>query len=252
MNASKIILPSLTPEEREGLKDYWSVYEAHRDEITAQIASMASQHPEFKHILQSPAAQQTAEEQNRNREIQRNAVLHNDWEPYLKNLRQQGMGYARTGLSFHAWFELISAFRNYVMPHLVNTYGHSTELLLSAVHGMDTLLDIAMSGIGDAYIETKEQLIRQQEETVRDAIRRQQSERRFRGLLEAAPDGMVIVDQEGMIIMVNAQTETLFGYTRDELLGKQVELLIPEGFIDIHPFHRNQYLKTPRARPMGA
>jgi PAS domain S-box-containing protein len=52
--------------------------------------------------------------------------------------------------------------------------------------------------------------------------------------------------------MVNAQTEKLFGYARDELLGKHVELLIPERFRDIHPFHRNQYGKKPRVRPMGA
>jgi hypothetical protein len=173
------------------LQDYWKVYEVHREEITAQLQAMASQHAEFKFILQNTAAQPTAEEQARNRELQRNAVLHGEWEPYLKNLQRQGMGYAQAGLSFHAWFELIAAFRQYMMPHLVNTYGASTELLLSAIHGMDTLLDIAMSNIGDAYLETKEQLIRQQEETVRDALKQQQSERRFRGLLEAAPDGMV-------------------------------------------------------------
>lgn len=251
MNASalKVNAPKLTPEEKQGLLDYWQVYEAHREEITAQLQEMASQHEEFKFILQNTAAQPTAEEQVRSRELQQNAVLHGEWEPYLKNLQRQGMGYAQTGLSFRAWFELVSAFRKFTLPYLVNTYGASTELLLSAVHGMDTLLDIAMSNIGDAYLETKEELIQQQEETVRDAIRQQQSERRFRGLLEAAPDGMVIVDQQGVIVMVNAQTEKLFGYARDELLGQHVELLVPERFRDVHPFHRRQYGKNP---PVGS
>jgi len=114
------------------------------------------------------------------------------------------------------------------------------------------LLDTALSVIGDAYLETKQQLIRQQEETVRDAVKQKQSEKRFRGLLEAAPDAMVIVDQEGMIIMVNAQTENVFGYTRGDLFGQHVELLVPTRFRDVHPFHRNQYGKRPRVRPMGA
>ncbi|HEY9526711.1 MAG TPA: PAS domain S-box protein, partial [Anaerolineales bacterium] len=118
--------------------------------------------------------------------------------------------------------------------------------------GMDALLDVAMSGIGEAYLETKQQLIRQQESAVQDAIQRTQSEKRFRGLLEAAPDGMVIVDHEGTIVMVNAQMERLFGYNREEVIGRHVEMLVPTRFKDVHPFHRGQYVKSPRSRPMGA
>ncbi|RPJ28384.1 MAG: PAS domain-containing sensor histidine kinase [Chloroflexi bacterium] len=248
----EVTIPELTPDEKQELRDYWTVYVAHREDITAKLQEMASQHPEFKFILQNTAAQPTVEEQARNRELQQNAVLHGEWEPYLKNLQRQGMGYAQTGLSFRAWFEIVAAFRKYAMPHLMEAYGNSIEHLLSAINGMDNFLDIAMSNIGDAYLETKQQLIRQQEEAVQDARRQQQTERRFRGLLEAAPDGMVIVDQQGTIVMVNAQTEKLFGYTREELLGKHVELLVPERFRDIHPFHRSQYRKNERLRPMGA
>jgi PAS domain S-box-containing protein len=248
----KITIPNLSPEERQGLQDYWKVYEAHREEIATKLLEMASRHGEFKVILQNTASQPTTEEQVRGRELQRNAVLHGDWQPYLKNLQLQGIGYAQTGLSFRAWFEIVGAFRQYMMPFLVKTYGHSSELLLSAIDGMNLLIDIAMTNIGEAYLEAKQQLIRQQEETVRNAIQQQQSERRFRGLLEAAPDGMVIVDQEGTIIMVNAQMEKLFGYNRGEVVGKRVEMLVPTRFEDIHPFHRTQYVRAPRLRPMGA
>ena len=248
----KVTSPHLSPEEKQGLQDYWTVYEAHREEISAQIAEMALKHPEFKLILQNPAAQPTEEQRARNLEIQRNAILHQDWEPYLTNLQLQGMNYARGGLSFRAWFELISAFRRVMMPCLVNTYGQSTELLLSAMQGMDTLIDIALNGIGEAYLETKQQLLREQEAAVQDAVRRAQNKKRFRGLLEAAPDGMVIVDQEGTIVMVNAQMEKLFGYSREEVVGQRVEMLVPARFKDIHPFHRGQYGKNPGLRPMGA
>jgi PAS domain S-box-containing protein len=248
----KITIPELSPEEKQGLKDYWEVYESHREEITAKLLEMASRHPEFKVILQNTAAQPSPEEQARSHERQRNAILHGEWEPYLENLQHQGIGYAQTGLSFRAWFEIVGAFRQYTMPYLVNTYGHSTELVLSAIDGMNVLIDIAMTNIGEAYLEAKQQLIHQQEETVRNAIQQQQNEKRFRGLLEAAPDGMVIVDQEGTIVMVNAQMETLFGYDRGEVVGKRVETLIPTRFKDVHPFHRTQYVKAPRLRPMGA
>jgi PAS domain S-box len=253
MNSSlpKITIPNFTPEEKQGLQDYWNLYEIHREEINAQLAEMAIHHPEFKLILQNTAAQPSPEEQARNRDIQKNAIFQDDWEPYLKNLQRQGMGYAQSGLSFHAWFELVDAFRKYMTPYLLQAFGEEPERLLSSINGMDNLLDTAMSVIGDAYLEMKQQLIRQQEETVRDAERQKQNEKRFRGLLEAAPDAMVIVDPEGMVIMVNAQTEKVFGYQRNDLLGKHVEQLVPTRFRDVHPFHRNQYGKNPRVRPMG-
>ncbi|WP_340384388.1 PAS domain S-box protein [Streptomyces sp. SS7] len=78
------------------------------------------------------------------------------------------------------------------------------------------------------------------------------AEERFRGLLEAAPDAMVIVDDRGAIRLVNAQTEALFGYGREELLGHPVELLIPDRFRDQHTGHRGAYTSNRQVRPMGA
>ncbi|WP_415952818.1 PAS domain S-box protein [Streptomyces sp. KLOTTS4A1] len=77
-------------------------------------------------------------------------------------------------------------------------------------------------------------------------------EERFRGLLEAAPDAMVIVDGAGCIRLVNAQTEKLFGYQRVELLGQPVELLIPGRFRTQHAGHREAYASTRQVRPMAA
>jgi len=76
-------------------------------------------------------------------------------------------------------------------------------------------------------------------------------EARFRGLLEAAPDAMVIVDSDGHIELVNAQTERLFGYPRGELLGQPVEKLVPERLRAAHAAHRNGYSSNPQVRPMG-
>ena len=75
---------------------------------------------------------------------------------------------------------------------------------------------------------------------------------RFLSLLESAPDAMVIVDEAGVITLVNSQTERVFGYRREELLGNRVEMLVPERFRERHPAHRRRYVQEPRVRPMGA
>jgi len=77
------------------------------------------------------------------------------------------------------------------------------------------------------------------------------AEGKFRGLLDSAPDSIVIVDQRGMIAIVNRRVEEMFGYERDELLGQPVEVLIPERFRGRHAGHREAYAAAPRTRPMG-
>jgi PAS domain S-box-containing protein len=72
------------------------------------------------------------------------------------------------------------------------------------------------------------------------------------GLLEAAPDAVVCVDADGRIVLVNAQTERLFGYGRDELVGQPVEVLVPDAIKAVHPAHRARYVADPQPRQMGA
>jgi len=82
-----------------------------------------------------------------------------------------------------------------------------------------------------------------------EALRK--NEARFRKLIEGAPDAIVIADAEGRIVLVNTQTERTFDYARDELLGRPVEMLLPERLRGVHVGHRAGYHAVPRTRPMG-
>jgi PAS domain S-box-containing protein len=84
-----------------------------------------------------------------------------------------------------------------------------------------------------------------------DITERTRGELRSRDLIEAAPDAMVIIDVSGQILLVNAQTEKLFGYERAELMGAPVEMLLPERYRERHREHRAAFVAAPRVRPMG-
>ena len=86
---------------------------------------------------------------------------------------------------------------------------------------------------------------------VRDISARKRAEAQFRALLESAPDAMVIVKDDGRIVLVNAQTERLFGFRREELLGQSVEMLVPERYRPAHTKHRLTYFSSAHPRPMG-
>lgn len=88
--------------------------------------------------------------------------------------------------------------------------------------------------------------------TALDITARKEAELLFRGLLESAPDAMVITDGKGHIVLVNSLTEQLFGHSRGDLVGQAVEVLLPERLRGTHREHAAQYFAAPRIRPMGA
>jgi len=130
--------------------------------------------------------------------------------------------------------------------------GAGLDLLARRKDGSQFPVEISLSPL-----QTREGLL--VSAAVRDVSGRRQmeaalraSEARFRGLLDAAPDAMVIVDREARIVLVNRQAQAMFGYGVDELLGQTIEILIPENLRAGHVRHRDQYLARPRTRPMGA
>ncbi|MBI1395257.1 MAG: PAS domain S-box protein [Betaproteobacteria bacterium] len=86
---------------------------------------------------------------------------------------------------------------------------------------------------------------------IRDVTERRQIDRKFRALLEAAPDAIVIVGRDGNILLVNSQAERLFGHDRSLMLGRPIEMLLPERFHKTHSDHRDGFFLDPRVRPMG-
>jgi diguanylate cyclase (GGDEF)-like protein/PAS domain S-box-containing protein len=101
-------------------------------------------------------------------------------------------------------------------------------------------------------VRSETEAVQRSAELTREIIERKKSDERFRDQLEAAPDAMVIVNQNADIVQVNSQAINLFGWLREEMLGRKIEVLMPERIRNIHTGHRNNFFVQPRVRAMGA
>ena len=143
--------------------------------------------------------------------------------------------------------------RFYAGVSLVNPEGHALGTLCVVDRtprelNVDTLA--ALQGLAQAVMAMLE-LRRTTQEARLSLVGQKRLERRFHQVVESAPNAMVMIDTTGRMELVNAQAERMFGYTRTEMLGNVVEMLIPERFRNHHPGLRASFFSTPRSRPMG-
>lgn len=162
-------------------------------------------------------------------------------------------GYPRevlVGLSIEAlvpeWFRTQRSRHraDYTQAPRARAMGANVDLYALRQDGTEFPVEISLSPI-----QTADGLV--VSTAIRDITRRKQADRKFRALLESAPDAFVLTDDRGRIELVNSQTEQLFGYRREELLGQPIELLVPQRFRQAHAGHREGYFSKPRVRQMG-
>jgi PAS domain S-box-containing protein len=134
--------------------------------------------------------------------------------------------------------------RSYLANPVTRPMGAGRELSARRRDGTTFPAEISLSAIGTdqgRFVSA----------AVRDVTARKQAEAEVRDLLDAAPDAVVVVDGDGVIRRVNRQTEALFGYAREDLVGQQVEMLVPDTVKAAHPRLRTTYAASPLTRPMG-
>ncbi len=126
------------------------------------------------------------------------------------------------------------------------------DIVDGAVRGFCVLVaDVTRRKEAEAALRRAQERINAAEQLAAEQARRDAETQRLRLMLEWAPTGMILVDRRGTILLSNARMENLFGYARDELVGKTIEMLVPGHLRDLHKQHRTEFSGDPRPRAMG-
>jgi PAS domain S-box-containing protein len=141
--------------------------------------------------------------------------------------------------------------KDYSAHPSVRSMGSGLELFGRRKDGAEFPVDVMLSPLQVEGVSLYLAAVRDNTDRKRIEAAMHQSEARFRALFEFSPDAIIATNQDGEIMEANSQVEKFFGYSRADLVGQQVEILIPERFRKIHPAHRRVYGDQPRTRPMG-
>ena len=127
--------------------------------------------------------------------------------------------------------------------------GAQLEMLLLV--GMGSVTTLLIKRLRQTDAEALDRSVEKQKQLERALAAQKETTKWFEWAVEAAPNGMILVSQDGTILLANAQAEQLFGYERDELVGERIETLVPDRFRGLHEKDRRQFLARPETRPMG-
>lgn len=160
--------PGLRPQDKAALREYWLFYEPHAAALQDELLRELDEMPVWAPIIRAMKPEQLSEQNKRSLELQRAAIMDDHWQPYLADLHSQGAQYAMGGVKFGSWFQILSAFRSGVRRRLLTLATDDVQRATSVGDGMNYFLDFAMGQIGEAYLATKEQIIREQQEAIRE------------------------------------------------------------------------------------
>jgi PAS domain S-box-containing protein len=206
--------PAFAVAQEKALLDFWAVYEERYDAVQDAALAVALGHPEFGPLVRAMPAEQMAEENRKSRELLRAAIVEGRWEEYIVNTRAQGSQYAKLGVSFSGWYEVVRIFQQVLVPSLLAAYAGDQARAAAAITAMMSFIDHAMTLIAEEYLHTKQ-------------------EDRFRLLVESVRDyAIFMLDADGKVASWNRGARGLKGYDAHEIIGKHFSAFYPAADVE--------------------
>jgi PAS domain S-box-containing protein len=195
------------PDSEAASADFWAVYEASFESLQRASLDRAVRHPEMAPIATKTilAADLPTDDEKWKKGIADAAL--GAWSAYEAVLRERGAFYARAGVSFRGWYDVVSQLTNQLVAPLVAAYGDDPARLAAAVTASQNFGDRVMGTLIEAYLETTRTLVAG-------------AEARNQAVLGAALDPILVVDSAGVVLDTNPATTAVFGYARGEIIGK--------------------------------
>ncbi len=158
----------LTSEDKAAMAEYWRFFEPLAEEINAELRESLLELPEWAPLIKGMSEEQLRAQNKLSMERQRTAIVDGNWAPYLEDTRAQGTQYARAGVSFVAWYDIIAIYREAIRRRLIALAKQDADRAARVAEGMNRWIDIAMSHLGEAYLDAKERIITHQQEAIRE------------------------------------------------------------------------------------
>jgi signal transduction histidine kinase/CheY-like chemotaxis protein len=204
---------------REGLLDFWSVYERHYDSIAASTTAAVEALPELVDLMRSTSPEAAEAQRRESRERLRKAIVEGEWQAYEVVLKQQGAAFAQMGITLPVWHWIIRLFQQDMIPLLVQGYTDDPARLSRALVSMQSFVDRTMALIANEYLETKERAVIEQRELAERRAEQlagsEESLRRnmevFESVLRSMRDGVVVRDEHGTVLLSNRAADGLLG-----------------------------------------
>jgi rsbT co-antagonist protein RsbR len=158
----------LSAQDKQAIKEYWEFIEPHMPAINEQLRRSLLELPEWAPIIRAMSPAQLEKQNEESRQRQRAAAIDGNWVPYLEDTRQQGMTYAQMGVSFVAWYDVIALYREAIRQRMIELAQTDITRATRISEGLNRMMDIAMSHLGEAYLAAKEKIISAQQDAIRE------------------------------------------------------------------------------------
>lgn len=171
------LVPALTDTQRQNIIDYYELNKLRAPEYQQEALVEFSNHPVWGPIISQMSPEMMEMQRKSSEKIQEAAIYNNEWKPYLIHLMEQGAVYARMGVNFKDWLEIVLLSRKHFTAILQKEFGNDVDKVLSCMQGMNYLLDIALAAIGESYVIEEKKKAKQELEQINESLEKVVEER---------------------------------------------------------------------------